>query len=110
MKQLGYTNYYQVLNAKDYGIPQNRERLWMFAQLGGLPEGFSMIPDNKSYNKNVRIGDFLPYEPDSKLYLSDAQIEHLKVKHHIESFVVDKPLCFDVYNKKIRKDTIYSNK
>ena len=93
-----------VLNSKDYGIPQNRERLWMFAQLGGLPEGFSMIPDNKSYNKNVRIGDFLDYEPDSKLYLSDAQIEHLKVKHHIESFVVDKPLCFDVYNKKIRKD------
>ena len=52
----------------------------------------------------MRIGDFLDYEPDSKLYLSDAQIEHLKVKHHIESFVVDKPLCFDVYNKKIRKD------
>lgn len=26
MEQLGYTNYYQILNAKDYGIPQNRER------------------------------------------------------------------------------------
>jgi DNA (cytosine-5)-methyltransferase 1 len=26
MRNLGYTNYYQVLNAKDYGIPQNRER------------------------------------------------------------------------------------
>ena len=28
MKALGYTNYYQVLNAKDYGIPQNRERVF----------------------------------------------------------------------------------
>ena len=28
MDQLGYTNYYQVLNAKDYGIPQNRERVF----------------------------------------------------------------------------------
>lgn len=28
MEQLGYTNYYQVLNAKDYGIPQNRERVF----------------------------------------------------------------------------------
>lgn len=28
MKELGYTNYYQVLNAKDYGIPQNRERVY----------------------------------------------------------------------------------
>ena len=28
MEQLGYTNYYQVLNAKDYGVPQNRERVF----------------------------------------------------------------------------------
>lgn len=26
LENLGYKNYYQVLNAKDYGIPQNRER------------------------------------------------------------------------------------
>lgn len=28
MSELGYTNYGQVLNAKDYGIPQNRERVF----------------------------------------------------------------------------------
>ena len=28
MESLGYKNYYQVLNAKDYGIPQNRERVF----------------------------------------------------------------------------------
>ena len=93
-----------VLNSKDYGIPQNRERLWMFAQLGGLPEGFSMVPDNTIYDKEARIGDFLDFKPESKLYLSDAQIEHLKEKHHIESFKVETPLCFDVYNKKIKTD------
>lgn len=91
-----------VLNSKDYGIPQNRERLWMFAQLGGLPEGFSMVPPK--IETELRIGDFLDYNPEKSLYLSDAQIEHLKEKHHIDSFVVDKPLCFDVYNKKIKKD------
>lgn len=91
-----------VLNSKDYGIPQNRERLWMFAQLGGLPDGFSMVPPKKE--TNLRIGDFLDYNPEKTLYLSDAQIEHLKEKHHIDSFVVDTPLCFDVYNKKIKKD------
>ena len=32
------------------------------------------------------------------------QFLHLKEKHNIESFVVDTPLCFDVYNKKIKKD------
>lgn len=33
MKQLGYSNYYQVLNAKDYGIPQNRERVFTISIL-----------------------------------------------------------------------------
>ena len=31
MEQLGYNNYYQVLNAKDYGIPQNRERVFIIS-------------------------------------------------------------------------------
>lgn len=35
MKELGYTNYYQVLNAKDYGIPQNRERVFTVSILNG---------------------------------------------------------------------------
>ena len=91
-----------VLNSKDYGIPQNRERLWMFARLGGLPDGFSMIPPK--IESDLRIGDFLDDNPEKSLYLSDAQIEHLKEKHNIDSFVVDTPLCFDVYNKKIKKD------
>ena len=91
-----------VLNSKDYGIPQNRERLWMFAQMGGLPEGFTMTPPK--IESEFRMADFLDLEPDRKLYLSDAQIAHLKVKHNIDSFVVDTPLCFDVYNKKIKRD------
>ncbi len=91
-----------VLNSKDYGIPQNRERLWMFAQLGGLPKGFNLIPP--TIDSTLRIGDFLDYNPETKLYLSDAQISHLKEKHNIESFAVDTPLCFDVYNKKIKFD------
>lgn len=91
-----------VLNTKDYGIPQNRERLWMFAQLGGLPDNFSMVPPK--IESKLRLGDFLDYNPDKSLYLSDAQIAHLKIKHNIESFVVKTPLCFDVYNKKIKTD------
>lgn len=93
-----------LLNSKDYGIPQNRERVWMFAKLGGLPLDFSMEPE-KIIN-GLFMADFLDPEehvPES-MYLSDEQIAHLKVKHNIDSFMVDKPLCFDVYNKKIKKD------
>lgn len=102
-KELGYGDMvYAVLNSKDYGIPQNRERLWMFAQLGGLPEGFEIRPPK--VDSELRMADFLDMNPDPSLYLSQEQIAHLKVKHNIESFVVDTPLCFDVYNKKIKKD------
>lgn len=93
-----------ILNSKDYGIPQNRERVWMFARLGGLPKGFSMVP--KKRKNELRLADFLDpkeYVPKS-MYLSKKQIDHLKEKHNIESFKVNTPLCFDVYNKKIKYD------
>ena len=105
LKDLGYGDLqYAVLNSKDYGIPQNRERLWMFAMLGGVPDGFDIVPPKRELK--YRFGDFLDANPPANLYLSQAQIEHLKFKHHIDSFVVDEPLCFDVYNKKIKRDGI----
>ena len=93
-----------MLNSKDYGIPQNRERVWMFAKLGGLPLNFSMEPEK--IDNGLFMADFLDpiQHVPSEMYLSEKQIEHLKEKHNIESFKVDKPLCFDVYNKKIKKD------
>ena len=93
-----------VLNSKDYGIAQNRERLWMFARLGGLPQGFNMTPP--PIDNGLRLGDFLDpagHVPQ-EMYLSEAQINHLKEKHNIDSFRVNTPLCFDVYNKKIKTD------
>ena len=34
LRGLGYTNYYGVLNAKDFGLPQNRERIFVVSILG----------------------------------------------------------------------------
>lgn len=105
LKEFGYGDLaYAVLNSKDYGIPQNRERLWMFAKLGGLPEGFTIVPPK--IKLKYRFGDFLDANPPRELFLSEKQIEHLKEKHNIDSFAVTEPLCFDVYNKKIKKDAM----
>lgn len=105
LKELGYGDLaYAVLNTKDYGIPQNRERLWMFARLGGLPDGFNIVPPKVALK--YKFGDFLDENPPQYLYLSQAQISHLKAKHHISSFVVDRPLCFDVYNKRIKTNDL----
>lgn len=105
LRDIGYGEIaYAVLNSKDYGIPQNRERLWIFAQLGGLPDSFDIIPPKRELI--YRFGDFLDTTPPEYLYLSDEQIAHLKTKHNIPNFIVDEPLCFDVYNKKIKKDAL----
>ena len=47
LESLGYTNYWKVLNAKDYGVPQNRERVFVVSILGEhkpyeFPEGFEL--------------------------------------------------------------------
>lgn len=47
MEQLGYTNYYKILNAKDYGIPQNRERVFTVSILKDI-----IVCDD--YNSNIR--------------------------------------------------------
>lgn len=103
LKELGYGDLrYSILNTKDYGIPQNRERLWMFAQLGGLPDDFSMIPPK--INNGLKLKDFVDTNPPEYLYLTQQQILRLKDFYSIPNFVVSEPSCFDLYNRKIRSD------
>lgn len=70
MEQLGYQNYYQVLNAKDYGIPQNRERVFTISILGG---GEFKFPEKQELK--LRLKDMLEDEVDEKYYLSDKIIK-----------------------------------
>lgn len=67
LESLGYTNYWKVLNAKDFGIPQNRERVFVISVLGehkpfSFPEE---IPLTKCIN------DILEQNVSSKYYLKD---------------------------------------
>lgn len=58
MEKLGYKNYYQVLNAKDYGIPQNRERVFTVSVLGN--EKYDFPKGNKCDNKIDIVGNYMP--------------------------------------------------
>ena len=71
MKQLGYTNYYQVLNAKDYGIPQNRERVFTISILGNENYKF---PKGKELDK-LPI-DLIEENADKKYDLTEKNIKH----------------------------------
>lgn len=102
LRRIGYDVRYEVLNSKDYGVPQTRERLWIFGYLGQLPETFSLAPEKEELK--FRLKDFLDTKPDEELYRSEAQIDRLHVVHNVDKFDVEEPLCFDIYNKKLRLD------
>ena len=74
LEGLGYTNYWKVLNAKDYGVPQNRERVFVVSILGEhKPYKFAdKIPLDKC------IADILEDEVDEKYYLSDELADRFK--------------------------------
>lgn len=96
----------EVLNSKDYGIPQNRERLWIFASKNELPIEFTLVPP-KPEGEKPRLKEFLDANPPHDVYLTEKQVEHLQVvhgKHGLKSFVVEEPLCLDIYNHKIKTD------
>ena len=70
---LGYQSKYKILNAKDYCVPQNRERCFMVSWLGDYYYDFP-----KPIPLELRLKDILDTEVDEKYYLSDAQLKSLQ--------------------------------
>lgn len=70
LEKLGYKNYHRLMNAKDYGIPQNRNRCFMVSILGDY---FYTFPRTRELK--YRLKDFFDRHVDEKYYLSDATIE-----------------------------------
>ena len=102
LKRIGYDVRDCILNSKDYGVPQNRERLWIFGYLGGLSDEFELVPPKEILK--LRLKDFLDKEPEADLYRTEKQILRIKELHNISLFDVDEPLCYDYYNRKLRLD------
>ena len=72
LESLGYYNYVEVLNAKDYGIPQNRERCFMVSILGDYSYEFP-----KKMLLGIEQQDLLEAEVDEKYYLSQAMKKYI---------------------------------
>jgi len=74
-EDLGYTTYYQVLNAKDYGLAQNRERIYIV----GFREGGSGFKFPEPTKERRVIRDIIEENPVSaRYYLSTVYIKSMK--------------------------------
>lgn len=85
LENIGYTNTYKVLNAKDYGIPQNRERCFMFSFLGDYKYNFP-----ESIPLKYTVKDLLEPMVDEKYYIKTDN-----AKRMIEKLIEDGKLPID---------------
>lgn len=83
LEGMGYKNYYKVLNAKDFGVPQNRERVFCVSILGEhepyeFPNGFPLT---------LRLKDMLEDNVEAKYYLSEKIQQRFKMKPQGDSII-----------------------
>lgn len=74
---LGYSNYWKVLNAKDYGIPQNRERVFCVSIRGEHAPFF--FPQKRELK--LRLRDMLDAVVDERYYLKESTIRSILTSH-----------------------------
>lgn len=98
LESIGYSNYWQDLNAKDFGIPQNRERCFMVSLLGNYTYNF---PIPKARGGRLKLSEILENTVEEKYYLHSE-----KAKKLIEQLIVRNVLTEQSTDKKCVDGTI----
>jgi DNA (cytosine-5)-methyltransferase 1 len=82
LRELGYSNHTEILNSKDFGIPQNRERAFMVSILGSSLYNFPQKQPLK-----LRLKDMLEKEVDEKYYISEKLFNYFTDNKDRNGFV-----------------------
>lgn len=96
LHEYGYNTYYKVLNAKDYGIPQNRERVYLIIIQKELDNGKFVFPDG--FDNGKRLKDMLEPEVEDKYYINTP-----KAKELIENLIKEGKLPEKDYSNTVRR-------
>lgn len=73
LDEYGYNVYWKVLNAKDYGVPQNRERVYLIFIKKELDNGKFVFPEG--FDNGIRLRDVLEDDVDDRYYISNDKVE-----------------------------------
>lgn len=85
LESYGYHSYYRVLNAKDYGIPQNRERIFVISIRNDIRQSFRFP---KKQELKYRVEDFLEESADEKYYLKEEYLKRFVNLVDVDSIIV----------------------
>ena len=93
LEEYGYNVYWKVLNAKNYGIPQNRERVYLLFIKKDLDNGKFEFPE--PFDNGLRLKDLLEDEVDEKFYISDEKTQKIisSIESKYEKSQNDKFVC-----------------
>lgn len=72
MGEMGYKNYFKILNSKDFGVPQNRERIFVISIRNDVEINFEFP---KEYYNDIKLQDLLETSIDNKYYI-DIETEY----------------------------------
>lgn len=86
-----YHVYYQVLNSKDYGVPQNRERIFIIGIRDDEDNNFTFPPKE---HLTKRLKDVLEDDVDEKYFLSEKMINYIgKDRQGNENLVLNREIA-----------------
>ncbi len=72
LEEAGYNNYWKVLNLKDFGVPQNRERVFIVSIRKDIDPGTFTFPTG--FPLTIRLKDVLEAEVEERYYISDVAL------------------------------------
>ena len=105
MNSLGYTTFQQILNAKDYGIPQNRERIFVVSVLGdawfNFPQPFPL---------KLRLKDMLEEKVDEKYYLPQDKVDQFieQLDDEKKAIIANMNRVTDVIMKRTKNMSVFN--
>lgn len=101
LESYGYRNFAKVLNAKDYGVPQNRERIFMVSVLDESAR--YEFPDPMPLT--IRLKDVLEKEVEERYYLHDSKDKRLAQIVTEQGNKIQHGDMLDTYNQQILHET-----
>lgn len=104
MNELGYNNWCKVMNSKNYGVPQNRERVFTVSIRKDVYDKEFVFPEATELSTNLK--DIISDKVDTKYYIDNSKIRSNELLSKLKTGVKQ---CKKTYTKSVRVGGIYDS-